>query len=620
MLSSTPWSFDLQFQDLKCIVPDGPRKWKRRRKTVLDGLNGCFKAGKLTAILGPSGAGKTSLLNALSGYRTEGVSGSLLVNGSPRNEQLFRDMSCYIFQDDVHQQCLTVREIMMFSAGLKLPSYISCHERLLTINKILATLGLSDCKDTMASNLSGGQQKRLSIACELINNPQFFFLDEPTSGLDDVAAKLCVSLLKTFAKQGRTVVCTIHQPSALLLSFFDNIYIVAAGKCIFQGTTGAILPFLKSAGIHCPTHYNPSDRIMEVVEERSNVHIMSDMVLNGLKVWTENGPEDASKALLINSSQEKLQVSTTVKPKKKESFEKCEFESPTQQEFQKMYQEGCGVSNSYWVQFSILLKRMLLQVSRNKVPLHLQLFHHVIFGFLIGRLFMNTAYDGSNLFIHVKFSASMVIFHSYTWIMVPVLILPSEVELLRREHFNKWYSLFPYYMAMIVSKIPAQVFFSTIFIMLTYFMSGLPLELQRFTYYACLGILISLVSEGIGMAIGSVFTLRNGSIVGPAVLSPCMGVMVFGFDFARQVPWVWKFIMNASYMRSGFIAYLIVVFGFDRQQLNCDDVYCHFKDPKFVLHTLDMDLPIFIPILRLCGILILFRLLCYVGLSWRLKR
>lgn len=180
---------DVEFKDLCYTV--SPRRWSRNglHKRVLKSVSGVFKSGELSAIMGPSGAGKSSLLNAVSGYRTLGVTGTLCTNGKPRDSRIFHKLSCYITQEDLIQPLLTVQEIMMVAAQLKLPSQTSENRRLSTVEEVLKNLGLFECKNTRTEMLSGGQKKRLSIALELINNPPIFFLDEPTSGLDNVTAK-----------------------------------------------------------------------------------------------------------------------------------------------------------------------------------------------------------------------------------------------------------------------------------------------------------------------------------------------------------------------------------------------------------------------------------------------
>lgn len=115
--------------------------------------------------------------------------------------------------------------------------------------------------------MSGGEQKRLMIALEIIDDPSILFLDEPTTGLDSVSSTQCILMLKNLAKEGKTVICTIHTPSATIFNMFDHIYALAEGSCIYSGSSTNLVPFLRELDLICPETFNPADFIIEVAND-----------------------------------------------------------------------------------------------------------------------------------------------------------------------------------------------------------------------------------------------------------------------------------------------------------------------------------------------------------------
>lgn len=107
--------------------------------------------------------------------------------------------------------------------------------------------------------MSGGEKKRLSIGTELITNPPLMFFDEPTSGLDSSSSLQVISHLKDLAKTGRTIICVIHQPSSKLLEFFDDVFVLSEGRCIYRGSVLDIVDTFQKLGFHCPNYYNRAD-------------------------------------------------------------------------------------------------------------------------------------------------------------------------------------------------------------------------------------------------------------------------------------------------------------------------------------------------------------------------
>nr|CAD7412656.1 unnamed protein product [Timema cristinae] len=511
-------------------------------------------------------SGSHDLLSSLrpESWKT-GVVGDITENGQPRNSRRFHKMSCYITQEDQIQPLLTVEEAMMVSANLKQPTSLSKMTKMNMIMDILATLNLSETLKSRTEALSGGQKKLLSIALELINNPPVFFLDEPTSGLDIVSAKQCLNVLHTLSRQGRTIVCTIHQPSASLFQLFDHVYVVSAGLCVYQGTTGGLVSFLSSVGLSCPVHYNPADYIIELSGGGNDyVKILSTAISNGKLCW-----EQTESEIVLECA-----ADTT------ESFKSIPSSSDEQ------YSQHVTTSFT---------------------------------GLLTGLIFFQAASDGTQMYTHMKLCIGIILFHSYTWCMTAVLLFPGEVKLLKKEYFNRWHGLTSYYMALTISRLPIQIVASLIFLTLVYFLTGMPFQVLRFSLFSLVGILVSFVADGLGMSIGSVFSQINGCAMGPSTVTPALVLAIYGFDFARKIPWWVNMIQRISYMRCGTVALIVTLFSLQREPLSCTDIYCHYSDPLVILKTVDMENnSICLELLILCGFMVVFRLILYLGLRWRL--
>lgn len=186
--------------------------------------------------------------------------GEVFVNKKTRDMKTFRRMSRYIMQEDIHHSGLTVQEIMLYAADLKLGyGDLTKEQKVDLVNEIICLLRLENTMNTDCNRLSGGELKRLSIAQELVNNPSVLFLDEPSTGLDDMSSSQCVELLRKLAHGGRTVICSIHTPSAKMFEMFDHVYVVANGQCVYQGEGHNIVPYMEAVGLRCPKTYNPAD-------------------------------------------------------------------------------------------------------------------------------------------------------------------------------------------------------------------------------------------------------------------------------------------------------------------------------------------------------------------------
>ncbi|SSD58246.1 related to Probable ATP-dependent permease [Saccharomycodes ludwigii] len=258
----------LTFENIEYYV--GKNK-KTPGSKVLNKVSGIVQPGQIMAIMGGSGAGKTTLLDILAMKNKSGtVEGTIRINGQKMDPTEFRKITGFVDQDDHLFPTLTVYETVLNSALLRLPSKMSLKSKHKRVEKVLKELRIFNIKDKLIGNdfergISGGEKRRVSIACELVTSPLILFLDEPTSGLDSNNARNVVEcLLKLANHQNRTLVVSIHQPRSNIFKMFDRLILLSSGEMCYSGVTSDVGGFLKNCGYECPRDYNIADYLIDV--------------------------------------------------------------------------------------------------------------------------------------------------------------------------------------------------------------------------------------------------------------------------------------------------------------------------------------------------------------------
>lgn len=244
-------------------------------KEILHNLSGVFREARLTAIMGSSGAGKTTLINVLAGdvARDARLEGHIFINNQETiGTRKMKDIAGFVFQDDLLLQTMTVKEAIKMSVMLRSPPQITEDMQAERVKRALRMFRLTHAANTVVGSpdkkgISSGERKRTAIAMEVVINPAILFLDEPTSGLDTYTAFMAIKILHGLAQRGHTVITTIHQPSSEIFHLFDDLLILAHGRILYFGPAAESVAYFSRLGYKCPQYTNPADYFfMQVIQ------------------------------------------------------------------------------------------------------------------------------------------------------------------------------------------------------------------------------------------------------------------------------------------------------------------------------------------------------------------
>jgi ABC-type multidrug transport system ATPase subunit/ABC-type multidrug transport system permease subunit len=482
---------------------------KMAPKRLLNNISAVFAPGE--ALMGGSGAGKSTLLNVLAGRTDSGmrISGSILVNGLNLSDDFSRS-SCYVMQDDLKFPQLTVREQVEFSAKFRLPSTLSLEDKMFKVEAILNKLNISTCANVRIGGggtkkgISGGERKRCSVATEMVNNPSVLFLDEPTSGLDSTTAAALVAMLRTLARQGHTIIATIHQPSTEVFFMFDKLLLLAkpgddtGGNLAFYGPVSRSVDFFAECGFAPALNVNPADHFLRVVtpqveadangklttlnqaeilhvleefEYRLRSELMSHVNLREKKSFDEFG----KRFSLAESADSIEQIDeSNIGPNRQtcQSRSKGRKLHPGADPLVADFSVSLLPRISAVTETILLFKRHFLLVLRTPQFTLVRLVSILFLSILGGLVYLQLPFDQTGI---TNRQGALFFFTTNTFtqaLLSSMGLFPSERSVFLREYDSGSYHNFSYWLAKSSLTVPFDIFFGTLYGVITYFMVG----------------------------------------------------------------------------------------------------------------------------------------------------
>uniref|UniRef100_A0A7S0NXL9 ABC transporter domain-containing protein n=1 Tax=Calcidiscus leptoporus TaxID=127549 RepID=A0A7S0NXL9_9EUKA len=530
---------------LSITKPAACRSKPAATKKILNGCDGRLPGGRLLAVMGPSGSGKTSFLNALADRtpRAKGLSlsGTILVDGVPREQVPFSRLSSYVLQDDAMYPMLTVYETMLLSARLRLPSRTPLKEKVKRVEALIDELGLQACSDVIIGDerhkgVSGGERKRTAVGVEIIGDPDLIFLDEPTSGLDAFQALNTIKMLTRLTKnRGRTVVLSIHQPRSSIYAMFDRLLLLAGGNVMYNGDGSAAVSYFEAAGHPCPIHYNPADFFIDLVS---------------VDVQLDGEADRARIRLLAAAAEQSLINSIDVEHGHASAAETVGTRGP-------WALCATGYASSPIEQFRLLYLRSVHSRSRDKPALLIPLVTSIFFALVVSALYSEMNLTQKSIQDRTGVLFFICINQALGGVFATVNTFPKEKKIVGRERNAQAYAVLPYYAAKWLAEFPFVAMGPILFSCILYWLIGLVPEADNFFIFMGIVVTTNACAVSLGMFISSfASTVEQAGALAPLVV---IVFLLFGGFYANtdNIPDAISWITEISLFKWAFKALAI---------------------------------------------------------------
>ncbi|KAF9690091.1 hypothetical protein SADUNF_Sadunf01G0159800 [Salix dunnii] len=499
------------------------------RLQLLREVTGAFRPGVLTALMGVSGAGKTTLMDVLAGRKTGGyVEGEIKISGFSKKQETFARVSGYCEQNDIHSPQVTVKESLIYSAFLRLPKEVSKQEKMIFVDEVMELVELNNLKDAVVglpgiTGLSTEQRKRLTIAVELVANPSIIFMDEPTSGLDARAAAIVMRTVRNTVDTGRTVVCTIHQPSIDIFEAFDELLLMKrGGQVIYSGPLGRnshkIIEYFEAIpGVpKIKEKYNPATWMLEVSSVAAEVRLGMDFAEH----YKSSSLHQRNKALVKELS--------TPPPGAKDLYFATQY------------------SESVWGQFKSCLWKQWWTYWRSPDYNLVRYFFTLVCALMVGSIFWKVGAkrdSSSDLLMIIGAMYASVLFVGINNCSTVQPVVAVERTVFYREKAAGMYSALPYAIAQVVCEIPYVFVQTTYYTLIVYAMLAFEWTATKFLWFFFVNFFSFLYFTYYGMMTVSVTPNHQVAAIFAATFYSLFNLFSGFFIPRPKIPkwWVWYY-------------------------------------------------------------------------------
>ncbi|KAK0450323.1 P-loop containing nucleoside triphosphate hydrolase protein [Desarmillaria tabescens] len=530
---------DLKNYSLRACIRGG------RCFSIIECINTRFEPRKVNVILGPSGSGKSSLLNSMThrlqatSSTTYAVEGEMKLNGVSATRERIRALCSYVTQDDTSLlPYLTVRETLEFAAALRLPSWMSKKHKYQKADEVMKKMGLKGCADTLVGNdvlkgISGGEKRRVSIAIQVLTDPQVLMLDEPTSGLDSFTAASIMDVLGQLADEGRTIITVLHQSSSELFEHFGNILLLAkGGRVAYSGPAGRMLGYMQSAWAF--------DFALDVVSVDLREAEQEELSREKVDMLVEAFRDGEHRTLNEETKTGQLRIDTMGVEKK---------------------------MTPITTSLPILLKRGALAFSRRSGIVQARFGNAVGLGIVSALFFSPLGHDYISIQNRIGCIQGILPIY-FVGILQNMAVYPMERDIFYQEYSDDAYSVESFFLAYTILELPLEVVACFTFSALAAIATNLLRSVDMFLAVTLNALCMVNAGESLGIIFNTIFHENAGLALNVANVILCVMMFMAGL-MSADMPALLQDINKISPLR--YVIRNIMPLAFGGQVFTCED-------------------------------------------------